>query len=54
MRSPTRLAAAGATSKQIAARLYLSERTVENRLDAVYTKLGVSRREELPGALEGC
>jgi DNA-binding CsgD family transcriptional regulator/tetratricopeptide (TPR) repeat protein len=43
------LAAAGATSKAIAAQLFLSSRTVDNHLQSVYTKLGVSGRQELAG-----
>ncbi|WBB72525.1 LuxR C-terminal-related transcriptional regulator [Micromonospora sp. WMMD1128] len=45
------LAAAGLTSRAIAARLYLSTRTVENHLQRVYSKLGVARRGELRAAL---
>lgn len=45
------LAAAGRTNKQIAAALFLSARTVENRLHRVYQKLGISGRAELAGAL---
>ncbi|WFE38695.1 LuxR family transcriptional regulator [Micromonospora sp. WMMD998] len=45
------LAAAGLTSRAIAARLYLSARTVENHLHRVYSKLGVARRSELRAAL---
>jgi DNA-binding NarL/FixJ family response regulator len=47
-----RLAAAGLASREIAERLYLSHRTVENRLYAVYEKLGVAGRSELASALE--
>jgi DNA-binding CsgD family transcriptional regulator len=42
-----RLAADGLTSKQIAARLTMSVRTVDNHLRAVYTKLGIRGRAEL-------
>lgn len=45
------LAAAGHTSKAIATQLFLSVRTVENHLQNVYTKLGVSSRSELADAL---
>jgi DNA-binding CsgD family transcriptional regulator len=45
------LAAAGRSNRDIADRLYLSVRTVENRLQRVYEKLGVSSRRELADAL---
>ena len=45
------LAAAGASSKEIAARLYVSVRTVENHLQSVYAKLGVVSRDQLANAL---
>ncbi len=41
------LAAAGATNKEIAARLFVSVRTVEGHLSLVYRKLGVRHRSEL-------
>jgi DNA-binding CsgD family transcriptional regulator len=47
-----RLAAAGLSNKEIAARLFLSYRTVENQLHAAYEKLGVKNRAELAQALE--
>jgi DNA-binding CsgD family transcriptional regulator len=47
-----RLAATGATSREIAARLYVSVRTVDNALYAAYHKLGVSGRTELADALQ--
>ncbi|WP_431930807.1 LuxR C-terminal-related transcriptional regulator [Micromonospora sp. RP3T] len=46
-----RLAATGLTSRVIAERLFLSTRTVENHLQRVYSKLGVTRRSELRAAL---
>ncbi|MGB8858992.1 MAG: helix-turn-helix transcriptional regulator, partial [Ilumatobacteraceae bacterium] len=46
-----RLAAHGLTSKEVAERLYLSTRTVENHLQRVYTKLGVSGRDDLQHVL---
>ena len=45
------LAAAGIASKDIADRLYLSVRTVNNHLQHAYTKLGVSGRVDLAQAL---
>ena len=45
------LAAAGRSNKEIADQLYLSVRTVENRLQRVYEKLGVARRADLAQAL---
>ena len=45
------LAAAGIASKDIAERLYLSVRTVNNHLQHAYTKLGVSGRTDLAQAL---
>jgi DNA-binding CsgD family transcriptional regulator len=45
------LAAAGLSSKQIADRLVVSVRTVDNHLSAVYTKLGITRRAELQGLI---
>ena len=46
------LAAQGESSKAIAARLFLSVRTVNNHLQSVYSKLGVTGRGQLAGALE--
>ena len=45
------LAAAGLANKEIAARLTVSVRTVENHLQRVYEKLGVARRADLAHAL---
>lgn len=47
------LAAGGSTSKDIAASLRLSVRTVDNHLQSVYRRLGVSGRRELAWALGG-
>ena len=47
------LAAQGSSSKDIADRLYLSVRTVNNHLQSVYTKLGVTGRRQLAAALAG-
>jgi DNA-binding CsgD family transcriptional regulator len=50
-RQVAELAAGGVRSREIADRLYLSPRTVENHLQRVYTKLGVNGRVELAPAL---
>jgi DNA-binding NarL/FixJ family response regulator len=47
-----RLAVAGLANKEIAARLCLSHRTVENNLHAAYEKLGVAGRDGLARSLE--
>ncbi|MCT9935045.1 LuxR C-terminal-related transcriptional regulator [Planotetraspora sp. A-T 1434] len=44
-----RLAASGLTSKEIAARLFASSRTIDNHLSAIYAKLGISGRGDLGG-----
>ncbi|MGB8862045.1 MAG: helix-turn-helix transcriptional regulator, partial [Ilumatobacteraceae bacterium] len=46
-----RLAADGLSNRQIAERLVVSERTVENHLYRIFIKLGVSARDELARAL---
>jgi DNA-binding CsgD family transcriptional regulator/tetratricopeptide (TPR) repeat protein len=43
-----RLAADGMSSRELAERLGISVRTVDNHLGTVYAKLGVATREELP------
>jgi len=45
------LAAAGVSSREIAAKLVLSVRTVDNHLQNVYSKLGVTSRDELARVL---
>jgi DNA-binding CsgD family transcriptional regulator len=47
------LAAAGASSREIADRLVISVRTVDNHLQNAYRKLGVTRRQDLPRVLGG-
>ncbi|MEU6036156.1 AAA family ATPase [Actinomadura sp. NPDC047616] len=50
-RQVVRLAADGVSSREIAAQLFLSPRTVEYHLYKAYPKLGVSSRRELPRLL---
>jgi DNA-binding CsgD family transcriptional regulator len=45
------LAASGASSGEIANRLVISVRTVDNHLQNAYRKLGVTRRQDLPRVL---
>jgi DNA-binding CsgD family transcriptional regulator len=47
------LAAGGSSSRQIADRLVISVRTLDNHLQHAYRKLGVTRREDLPRVLSG-
>jgi DNA-binding CsgD family transcriptional regulator len=46
-----RLAAAGRTNRQIAEELFVTIKTVETHLAAVYRKLGIGTRDELTGLL---
>ena len=50
-REVAELAARGATSRDIAEKLFVSSRTVENHLQRAYEKLGVRGRAELGEAL---
>ena len=47
------MAVSGLTSRQIAARLVVSQRTISNHLQHIYDKLGVRSREELRGVITG-
>jgi DNA-binding CsgD family transcriptional regulator len=51
-REISRLAGEGTSSKDIAGRLGVSSRTVDNHLQHIYAKLGVASRVELARALE--
>jgi DNA-binding CsgD family transcriptional regulator len=46
------LVAHGHTNKEIAAELYLSEKTVENHLSRIFGKLGASKRAQVATAME--
>jgi DNA-binding CsgD family transcriptional regulator len=48
-----RLAAGGATNREIAQALFVTRKTVETHLAAIYRKLDVNDRGRLPSALEG-
>ena len=47
-----RLAAEGATNREIAQQLYVTLKTIEGHLSRAYTKLAIKGRAELPGVLE--
>jgi DNA-binding NarL/FixJ family response regulator len=46
------LVATGITNREIAARLVLSEKTIERHLTRIFTKLGLSSRAALAAAVE--
>jgi DNA-binding CsgD family transcriptional regulator len=46
------LAAAGLTNAEIAARLFITVKTTEHHLAAIYRKLGIASRRELPAQLD--
>jgi DNA-binding NarL/FixJ family response regulator len=46
------LVAVGASNHEVAARLFLSRKTVEYHLHKAYTKLGITSRSTLAAALE--
>ena len=46
------LVAQGMTNKEVAAALFLSDRTVEGHLAHIFGKLGIRQRAEVAGALQ--
>ena len=46
------LVALGKTNKEVAAALFLSDRTVEGHLGRIFGKLGIRQRAEVAGALQ--
>ena len=48
-----RLLAEGKTTRETAAAIFLSPKTVEYHLGHVYSKLGINSRDELAAALAG-
>ena len=52
-RRAVRLAAEGATNREIAAELYVTVKTVEDHLSSAYRKLDVRSRRELAAKLPG-
>lgn len=52
-RRAAELAATGQTTREVAAALYLSPKTVEAYLARVYAKLGIHSRAELGRAMAG-
>jgi DNA-binding CsgD family transcriptional regulator len=50
-RRVAQLAAAGATNREIAERLFITVKTVDSHLMRAYRKLGIGSRRELPNAL---
>lgn len=51
-REVARLVAEGLSNREVAERLQVSRRTVENQLYEVYAKLGITDRSDLPARLE--
>ena len=47
------LVTGGATNREVAAQLFLSVRTVEYHLHKIYTRLGITSRVALAGAISG-
>jgi DNA-binding NarL/FixJ family response regulator len=48
-----RMARDGASNQEIATELFVSRKTIEYHLHKVFTKLGISTRQELDGVLPG-
>jgi len=46
------LVADGKTNREIAERLFLSEKTIETHMSRIFGKLGVSKRTQVAAAIE--
>ena len=52
-RRVAQMAASGLSNRQVAEQLFVTVKTVENHLTRVYSKLDITSREQLTGALAG-
>jgi DNA-binding NarL/FixJ family response regulator len=50
-REVAELATSGKTNREIAAQLFLSEKTIESHMANIFLKLGVNNRRKIAGAM---